>query len=129
MKKLIPIILVVAFVLVALPCVAQQLDIKPGSDPNSINLKSKGVVPVAVLGDVSFDVAIIDPATVVFAGASPLRWAMEDVNGDGYMDMVFHFKTQKLQLQESDTTATLSGQTKDGNNFSCFDSVRIVHGR
>ena len=74
--------------LVGLSCVAQELDIKPGSDPNSINLKSKGVVPVAVLSDDNFDATTIDPDTVEFAGASPLRWAIEDVDGDGDMDMV-----------------------------------------
>ena len=59
-----------------------DIDIKPGSDPNSINLKSKGVVPVAVLTTPDFDAATVDPATVEFAGASPVRWTMEDVDGD-----------------------------------------------
>ena len=31
------------------------LDVKPGGDPNSINLGSAGVIPVAVLSDDTFD--------------------------------------------------------------------------
>ena len=36
------------------------LDIKPGSCPNPVNPKSRGVVPMAVVGSESFDVADID---------------------------------------------------------------------
>jgi len=50
-----------------------SIDIKPGSSPNSINLKSKGVVPVAILGTDDFDVSDVDPDTVIFADAAPLR--------------------------------------------------------
>lgn len=40
------------------------IDIKPGSFPNSINLGSNGVVPVAIFGSVTFDVKQIDPNTI-----------------------------------------------------------------
>lgn len=103
-----------------------SIDIKPGSDPNSINLKSKGVVPVAVLTTGEFDAATIDPATVVFAGAAPVRWTTEDVDGDGDMDMLFHFKTQALNLNENSTSATLTGETSDGKHIRGTDAVRIV---
>jgi len=69
-----------------------EIDIKPDSVPNSINLKSRGVVPVAVLGDSCFDVNNIDPNTVLFAGAAPVKWVICDVNDDGFDDMLFHFK-------------------------------------
>jgi len=32
--------------------------------------------------------------TAVFAGAVPLRWAMEDYDDDGDIDLVLHFDTQ-----------------------------------
>ena len=91
-----------------------EIDIKPGSDPNSINLKSKGVVPVAVLTTEDFDASTVDPETVFFVGASPLRWALEDVDNDGDMDMLFHFKTQELVLDDNSTEATLTGATSSG---------------
>ena len=103
-----------------------SIDIKPGSDPNSINLKSKGVVPVAVLTTDDFDASTIDPVTVTFAGASPLRWALEDVDNDGDMDMLFHFKTQELNLGNNSTEATLDGNTSSGWPIIGTDTVNIV---
>ena len=104
------------------------IDIKPGSDPNSINLKSKGVVPVAVLTTDLFDAATVDPETVELEGVAALKWAMDDVDGDGDLDLVFHFSTQELAvpLDANSTEATLSGETYDGQTFSGTDSVRIV---
>lgn len=104
------------------------IDIKPGSFPNSINLKSKGNVPVAILSDSTFDATTIDRDTVVFAGASPLPIGQtpEDVNSDGLLDIVLHFKTQDLNLQPGDTEACLSGKTLGGQDFEGCDSVRIV---
>jgi len=70
------------------------IDIKPGSDPNSINPKSKGVIPVAILTDQNFDAATIDVSTVVFgpAGAQPKHNGhIEDVDGDGDNDLMLHF--------------------------------------
>lgn len=55
------------------------VDIKPQSCPNPINVKSRGVLPVAVLGTAEFDVTTIDPASIRVAGVPVLRWALEDV--------------------------------------------------
>lgn len=104
------------------------IDIKPGSNPNSINRKSKGKVPVAILSSPTFDATAIDRNTVLFAGASPLPIGKspKDVNGDGLLDVVLHFKTRDLDLQRSDTEACLHGYTLDGQEFEGCDSVRIV---
>jgi len=103
-----------------------SIDIKPGSDPNSINLTSKGKTPVAVLTNDTFDATLIDPVSVLFAGASPVKWAVEDVDGDGDTDMIFHFKTQELELDGSSTEAELTGYVVGGLEFSGNDSVNIV---
>ena len=104
------------------------IDIKPGGTPNSINLKSKGNVPVAILSDGTFDATTVDRSTVVFAGAAPLPigQAKEDVNGDGLLDVVLHFDTQRLNLQTSATEACLTGKTVKGQEFKGCDCVRIV---
>jgi hypothetical protein len=109
------------------PCGEAIIDIKPCSDPNSINLKSKGVVPVAVLSAAEYDATLIDPASVTFAGASPVRWTIEDVCPfDGINDMLFHFKTQDLNLDEDSIAATLTGVNTSGGQFWGTDSVSIV---
>lgn len=115
------------------PPLEVMIDIKPWSYPNSINLKSKGVIPVAILttstavGDpVDFDAAMVDPVTVEFAGAAPLRWAIEDVDYDGDMDMILHFATQEVEIGCGDTEATLTGMTLDGKAFFGTDSVRPI---
>ena len=102
------------------------VDIKPGSYPNSMNLGSRGVVPVAVLTTEGFDATTVDPVTVLFAGAAPLRWAREDVDYDGDLDLVFHFKTRELNLDLESTEATLTGLTFDGIPFEGTDTVNIV---
>jgi hypothetical protein len=74
------------------------VDIKPRGCPNSLNVGSKGVLPVAILGTSDLDVTAIDPKTVTLGGGailskqgdrkkikilvsklSPLRWSLEDV--------------------------------------------------
>ncbi|MCX5885947.1 MAG: DUF1566 domain-containing protein [Proteobacteria bacterium] len=70
-----------------------NIDIKPGSFPNSINFKSKGNVPVAILSSPTFDATTVDWDTVEFAGAPalPIGGSPEDVNSDGLLDLVLHF--------------------------------------
>ena len=106
--------------------VCREIDIKPGSDPNSINPKGKGVIPVAILTtDFGFDAATVDPGLVTFGPtgteASPVQWAMEDVDGDGDIDMILHFKSQDCGFSASDETGTLVC-----NQGSASDSVNIV---
>jgi len=114
------------FEIIVIPPISVDVDIKPGSYPNSINLGSKGVVPVAVLTTVDFDASTVDPETVEFAGASPVRWVMEDVDDDGDMDMLFFFKTQGLGLTAASTEATLTGATVGGQPIEGTDTVNIV---
>lgn len=110
-------------------CAEVKIDIKPGSYPNSINLKSNGTVPVALLTCCRFHAGLVDPDTVLFAGAEPVSWEMCDADYDGDQDLVFHFRNQDLDLDENSTQATLSGYTVYGAYFEGTDSVRIVHGR
>lgn len=112
------------------------INIKPGSFKNPINLKSKGVIPVAVLttavGEyglpLAFDATTILPLTVRF-GPEPVviagggareahgRGHIEDaiersdeVTKDGDFDMVLHFRTQESELTGTETKACVRGE-------------------
>jgi len=87
------------------------VDIKPGRCPNPLNLASKGILPVAILGSEGFDVSQIDAASVRLAGVAPIRSSYEDVatpvsdgnecdctteGPDGYTDLTLKFRTQEI---------------------------------
>ena len=105
-----------------------DIDIKPGGFPNSINLRSRGKVPVAILSTDTFDATTVDPASLLFAGAPALSTGLgfEDVNGDGRLDLIAHFDTSSLNLTQSAVEACVTGETFDGQPFEGCDSVRIV---
>jgi hypothetical protein len=106
------------------------LDIKPGSFPNSINPRSKGVIPVAILSSTTFDATTIVPSTVEFgpngAKESHGKGHIEDVNGDLMDDLVLHFKTQETGIQCGDMVAAITGQTSGGVPIQADDSIRTV---
>ncbi len=110
-----------------------QIDIKPGGDDNCINLGSNGVVPVAILGSAEFNVQSVNQSTVRFEGASPKAkgksgnlGSFEDVNNDGFTDLVLHFSTQDLGLVESDTEGELTGSLYGYTMIVGSDAVCIV---
>jgi hypothetical protein len=47
-------------------------------------------------------------------------------DGDGDMDLLFHFKTPELGLDEGSTEATLIGETLDGMQIEGTDTVNVV---
>jgi hypothetical protein len=105
------------------------IDIKPGDGPNVINPKSKGVIPVAILSIGSFDATKVDPMMVGFGpgGASAVKAAIEDVDGDGQLDMVLFFRTQATGIACGDTSATLKVMTPDWETLlEGTDSIRTV---
>ncbi|MDP3890289.1 hypothetical protein, partial [Nocardioides sp.] len=107
-----------------------SIDIKPGSLPNSINPKSKGVIPVAILTTDTFDATTVDPATVLFGPtgteAAPVHFALEDVDLDGDTDMILHFNTQDTGIVCGDTAASLTGETSGGQIVEVSDSIKTV---
>ena len=105
-----------------------EIDIKPGSFPNSINPGGKGVIPVAILTTDDFDASTVDGETALFGpgDAEPVHYALEDVDGDGDIDMILHFKTEDTGIAAGDTEATLTAQTFGGTSIIGTDSVRTV---
>ena len=141
-------------VLEALPPLVVDIDIKPQSCSNPLNMKERGVVSVAILPTDDFDVSMIDPASVLLEGVSPLRWSWEDVatpyepwtgkegeydcneyGPDGYVDLTLKFKAQEIlvalgSVSDGDVLVLqLVGNLKDefgGTEFFGEDVVKII---
>jgi hypothetical protein len=109
------------------------IDIKPGDSTNTINIKSRGKTPVAILGSAAFAPAIVLNRQSVTFGRTGAETSLsgctgngEDVNGDGYRDLVCHFNTQQLGLHVGDVEAILRGKTNAGVAFESRGPVRVI---
>lgn len=133
---------------------AFYLDIKPGSCPNPLNRKSRGVLPVAVLGTEEFDVSAIDSATLLLtregveSGVLPVRATIEDVGtpfegdlcdchdsiADGFDDLALKFSTQEVVAALAlgsipggeFVQLTITGNLDSGEPFMASDCVWFV---
>ena len=109
------------------------IQIKPGGVSPCVNESSRGRTPVAILASPEFDPLRVDPATIRAGGlTAPVRWGRgEDVNGDGSLDLVVHFKTRELnaaELLQDGVELVISGQTLEGVNFEGSDLIRLAGG-
>jgi hypothetical protein len=127
--------LVTKFYIVPEP-VAVDIDIKPGSDPNCFNADDHGVIPVAILGSADFDASTVDPTSIFLDGAgvrvkgkSGNAGSLEDVNNDGFEDLVVQIEDADGTFEEGDTVATLTGNLKEefgGTPIEGTDTICIV---
>jgi hypothetical protein len=136
------------------PDIRIVMDIRPGSCPNPLNPRSRGLLPIALLGSPELDVAQIDPATLVLwredegISVGIRRETLEDVAApadaepcdcvetgpDGILDLVVKFSMRDLVptlgLDQASTDEPvrlmISGQLLDGTVFTTSDCVEIV---
>lgn len=107
------------------PVIDIQVDVKPNDSSNTVNLRSNGVVPVAVLTTAEFNASDVAQDSVVLAGAKAVRWHLEDVNGDGDLDLLLFFRTSELKLAPGEM-CVLTGSTTSGAAIEGADNVTIV---
>lgn len=110
------------------------IDIKPGSNPSSINPKARGTTPVAILSTADFDApSETDRASLTFGRTGDEQslafcsTIAQDVDFDGTLDLVCHFTTQQMGFQVGDTEGILKGETGGGRPIEGRDGVRIVN--
>jgi hypothetical protein len=109
-----------------------SIDIKPGNDELApLNPKSKGRIPVALLGSSAFSVEDVDTTKLTFGDngdeASLAKCgAPSDVNGDAFPDMLCHFDTQVAAFAALDEEAILRGKLKNGQKFEGRGWLKIV---
>ena len=113
------------------------LDIKPGNKENSINPRSKGVIPVAILGSKEFDVADIDVTKLRFGLdnaeikhnlSDPKIYTkhLKDVDDDGIMDLVSHYSVLETGIECGDDEVSLSGKTLSNQAIDGTDTISTV---
>ena len=107
-------------------------DIKPGSHPNSINPKSNGVIPAALLGSAEVNVGDVDLVSLELQDARPVHdlvdpsvYAdhLQDVNLDGFVDLVSHYRVKDAEIWDGQTEILHYSQIK-GINFTCEDDIK-----
>ena len=111
-----------------------EIDIKPGSDPNCFNVNGRGTIPVAILGSSTFDVQDVDVDTVELKGmavkavgkGNKLLAAFEDVNDDGFLDLVVKIEDTDNALEPGDGETTLRGKLLNGAPLMGKDSICIT---
>jgi len=121
------------------PTSCPVIDIRPGSDSNPVNPTGRGTIPVAILGSATFDVKSVDVTMMTFGptAASPSHdlgkpgafgGHLEDVNGDGYTDLLSHYKIQNSGIAPGNTSGCLTATTLGGVRFEACDAIRTLHG-
>jgi hypothetical protein len=107
------------------PVLTVLIDVQP-----AINVKAKGVIPVAILTTSAFDATTVDASSVRFGpgNASEAHGTghVSDVDGDGNLDLMLHFRTQDAAIPCGATTAALTGQTLGGQSIQGSDAIRTV---
>ena len=124
------------------PVTLVQIDVKPGSYPNAININGNGVIPVAILGSARFDVTQVVIGSLNFAGLElrvkpngTMQCSISDVSGpagvpDGYEDLVCQFVDDPLLWVPGGGFADLTGVFIFAGNkalpFKGSDEISIV---
>jgi hypothetical protein len=107
-----------------------EIDIKPDGNPNSINLRSRSDIPVAILTTEDFDATTVDPLSIWFGPEGAVeaheKGHIEDADGDGDLDLVLHFRIQETGIACEDIEAGLTGVTFDEQEIEGYDFVNIV---
>lgn len=129
------------------------LDVKPGSCVNPLNVKSNGVLTMAILGTEEFDVTTIDPESLLLEvgedGLEPNRVFLDDVGAppeadgfncgdcpvlepDGYPDLAMKFRVQEVVaglgfVPDALVELEVTGLLEDDTPFLAIDCVLPLH--
>jgi probable HAF family extracellular repeat protein len=114
------------------PIIEAIIDIKPGWDPNTVNPRNRGRIPVAILSTKDFDApSQVDQNSLTFGSTGneeSLRSCNRrprDVDGDGLKDVMCYFSIRSTGFQCVDTEGILKGNTVDGMPIEGRDSVTV----
>ena len=118
------------------------IDLKPGGGDSPINLGSRGRTPIAILSTQTaagepddFDATLVDLSAIAFkingTSIAADQLTLEDVDGDGDLDLLIHFLTQDLaKILTPDSvdlvlTAEFGGDAL-GDDLAGSDGIKVV---
>jgi hypothetical protein len=118
------------------PALQVEINIRPGSGETApINPKSRGNIPVAIISSQrdKFDALQIEvDAKSLKFGATGEQMSLRrcdtkgvDVNGDGVLDMVCHFETEKTEFTEASVEGKLTGKVTGGGAIEGHGRLKI----
>jgi PKD repeat protein len=115
--------------ILTVPFLMVDIVVEPGENANPLNLKRGGVGPVAIFSTLDFDASEIDPASLrmgdvdspsipaAVRGNGAIQAELEDVDGDGLLDLVVQFPIPDLvasgEVDEYTTEVSVEGYLYD----------------
>lgn len=132
------------FTITVHPVIDAAVDVKPGEDPNTINVRSRGRLSIAVLStqiangeldDVDATTTDLSSLSLNATDVDAVHAAFEDVDGDGDDDLILHFRVPDLvdrDVLNADTVdlvlaAEFGRGEASGTELSGSDAVRTTH--
>jgi len=107
-----------------------DIDIRPASTRNVIELSSRLPLPLAILSSATFNVRMINVATLKFGAVgdedSLLGCSLApDINRDRRPDLVCLAAIRRTALAVGDVEGVITGATKSGSNFVGRDDLTV----
>jgi hypothetical protein len=112
-------------------------DSDPRADSGRVTLRSRGVLPVAILSTPTSPASSVDVTSPCFGPARQPSSGdcseahetghVEDVNGDNVADVLLHFDIQQVGLRIGDRQACVLGRLDSGARAVGCDKVDVRH--
>lgn len=87
-----------------------------------VSLNGNGVLPISILSTANFDVRGLDLSTLRLSGASAIHSVFEDVDQDGDLDLLLHFRRQDFVGKYA---AALAADLVDGKLDNTHQDVEL----
>lgn len=111
-----------------------EIDIKPDSETNEIPIRTERVFPIAIFGSEELEVVKINPRTIrvtaaekkLVGRADTRSCRREDINGDGFEDLICNVKTVAFKLDAGELLLTLVAETYEHEPLRAESTILIV---
>ncbi len=114
------------------PVLHVEIDVRPEGRHHGFYQRGCGTIPVVIFGSVDVDVTKINPAGLRLSGMGVAikrngkpQYCLEDVNRDGYRDLVCYFVDRLAPWPFGIRTLLLTGNLTDGTPVEGAGEIRV----